>query len=289
MKHSRKPVSFAAAAALIALVSASGAEAGLKCFSAPAAAPLLPDSVEVGVETVHADQDKIITIDVPLPGPTTAGRMRSMNSKRDIEPMPLRYVVSDGSVRRAFIGVDHRPGTRLDRCIDELVSELPRGRNGSLDREIVFEFLRDHLMDYLRPIPQGVAMAWDQNLTEAPILSTLFTQARDLKVGHFPLSSGVRQPVAPLESYLEQGYGACIHKSLVASMILEKLRIPHRIVMGGSMQTGHTWIELSDGRILDPTWQILDQPNDQGMNPGWMMHGQTPVFRDQIYPYLVLQ
>ncbi|MGK5087491.1 transglutaminase domain-containing protein [Bdellovibrionota bacterium FG-2] len=107
-------------------------------------------------------------------------------------------------------------------------------------------------------------------------------------VGHYSLRSHQLQDVVPLEKFLEAGYGTCLHKALLASLLLDQLGIPHRLVNGATRSVGHTWIELKDGKILDPSLKKLERPSPSVAFPGWIKYGESIVFENQVWPYLEL-
>ncbi len=273
-----------------ASAQASPPLARLQCLSIPSAQlqpSLLPRQIEAGVETIHRDSERVITAYLPLPGGKFKGPIGDLNSNKNFKStLPPRFVTSDGTVQRAFIGFDQRPGTRLDACIAEVAQVVLKATGG--DRESIFRFLEAHIQDYLRPVAEGVALPWDRGLSESEHLKRIFASAANDPVGRYPRSSGVFHPVIPFEAYLKLGYGYCVEKAIFTSMILERLGIAHRLVSGGTQETGHTWIQLQDGRVLDPTWQVLDQPSEPISPSAWFRYGTTWVFEDQIFPYLIL-
>jgi hypothetical protein len=119
-------------------------------------------------------------------------------------------------------------------------------------------------------------------------LVEIFHAAKDLAVGHYPLASKVEHPVVPLENFLRVRYGTCLHQALFASLLLKKAGVPHRLVNGATRAVGHTWIELGDGRILDPALGKLERPHPSEAWPGWIKYGDAVVFEDQVWPYLAL-
>ena len=257
----------------------------LQCFTASAKPSHLPSSLPVGVETIHRDTEKIITIFVPLAPTGTASRMMNTNLKNAGAPLTDRFVISDGTVRTAFVGVDTLPGSRLDLCLTEILSGFPTKKP-----EGVLDYIRDHLQeDFLKEPPKGFNFAWDQNRkADSPELTELFHAAKDMTVGQYPLRSKTLDDVVPLEKFIEAGYGTCLHKALLASLLLTKLGIHHRLVNGATRLVGHTWIELDDGRILDPSLEQLDHAETAKALPGWFKYGNTFAFENQVWPYLAL-
>jgi len=256
----------------------------LQCLTASdTSVSKVPNRLPVGVETIHRDPKKIITIELPMAPEGIPSRIMDVNGKPAIERMPDRWVMSDGTVRTAFIGVDRSTGSRLDLCITELAARLPR-----MDNEATLEFLRDHLQDYLREPSAGFVFSWDKDSNETAELKELYLAAKDLPVGQYPLRSKQSHAVVLLEEFLRAGYGTCLHKAILASLLLEKLNIPHRLVNGATQKSGHTWVQLQDGRILDPSLKLLERPTLSQALPGYFKYGDTFAFENQVWPYLAL-
>jgi hypothetical protein len=191
--------------------------------------------------------------------------------------------MSDGTVWTAFVGVDRTPGSRLAHCISELRSRMPHSTP-----EASLEFLRDQLKNYLREPAKDFTFPWDKGPDESISLRELFSSAKYLQVGHYPLRSQQTHAVVPLEEFLKIGYGTCLHKAIIASLLLESLGIPHRLVNGATQLAGHTWIVLPDGRVLDPSLGVLEQPKPSTVLPGRVRFGDVFAFENQVWPYLAL-
>ncbi|MFO0722625.1 MAG: hypothetical protein U1E65_02500 [Myxococcota bacterium] len=273
-----------------------------KVERAAATAPYsLPAEVGLGAETIHRYVDprvtaKDITVSVYLPLATTefGGALLDMNAKAFEVRTPDRCIVGDGSTRRAFVGIDKRPGTPLDRWLDALAARAPRNADGSCDLTAVLEHLRTDLGKLMKGTETSAGLGelpWDKQISLSADPSPTFKAAGAADIGQ-PIESGLNYPVVPLERYLEEGVGYCLQKSLVAGFILEKLGFPYRIVQGANeigpgWSSGHTWVEVPDGRVLDPTWAILQKPTQfSEILPERFMIGETYRFKNPIYPYL---
>jgi hypothetical protein len=120
-------------------------------------------------------------------------------------------------------------------------------------------------------------------------------EIRGWAVGHVPHATGQNLPVLPLEEWIRHQEGYCLQMVLVASMVLERHGIPHRVVNGALVYTtvkyygGHVWIELADGRVLDPAWGVLEAP---GAGPSYIPlgfgFGGGFRFPYSVFPYLEL-
>jgi hypothetical protein len=281
-----------------ALITSAQA-AGLSCLQQLSSLNPFQSSIEVGIETIHRDPARVITIFTPYPNSKSASgavqaiagaRVLDMNANRQMTAyLPQMFFISDGTLDHAFIWVDHRPGSVLDRCAREIADRMRTSQVRT--SEDVIAFIQKHWIDFLRPVAPSQILPWDRSLqgksaSEVTALQSRFQQAKDWPVGLFPQATGVFQPVVPLEAFMKAGYGVCIEKVLWASLVLEKFGIQHRVVMGGTQTTGHSWIQLADGRILDPTWQVLDRPTTAGAPAGWFHYGSSFVFEDQVFPFL---
>jgi hypothetical protein len=261
--------------------------------------PDLPSTIPIGVSTIHRYRegpiDVTITAFVPMASAAFPGRILDLNAMRFDERIPDRAIVSDFG-RRPCIGVDQRPGTPLDRWLTKIIACLPHGPNGH-ELEPVLEYLRTELGRILRPRPEPttpedrLAFPWDQGLDFSPEVDAIFARGRALGIDDPPLAAGVDVPVIPLERFLDEGRGACLQKALVAALILDRLGFGARLVNGAvdlglATSAGHAWVELEDGRVLCPTWGLLERPIHPPDLPGEMRIGVSILFRSQRSPYL---
>lgn len=278
--------------------SVLGGAPPLRCLTADAPPPRLPARLPVGTETIHRDAQKIITIHLPVApegsGEFQRAKILDTNSKKAREPWPERFALSDGTVFSAFVGVDRAPGSRLDLCVAELlgkgrVSGKPEALLGFLQRGLQADYLREPARDYRFPWDAPPADKAGKAAAEAKAaeLREQFLAVKDAPVGQYPVRSRHGHPVAPLEDFLREGRGTCLHKAVLASLILEKAGLPHRVVNGATRKTGHVWIELEDGRVLDPSLGKLASRTPAKSLPGWSSYGgDVFVFENQVWPYL---
>jgi hypothetical protein len=252
----------------------------LKCFenyTLPKAKKIF-----VGVETIHETPSSKITVFVPYPFSNTQ-KILDLNSFNTEQTFPTQFFISDGSLLKAFISVDQSIGSNLNRCIEELVTHVKRvGPN----KENQIRFLKSSIAKYLAPLGDDELQPWDP--VKVPKIPNEFFEAGFYEPGHFPLKTELRQNIIPLEAFLFTQKGNCLPKSLVTSLVLSKLNIPHMVRTGSSNESGHVWIELADGRHLDPTWQLLEYPSYSDVPYGWFKIGITPMFRNQFSPFLAL-
>jgi hypothetical protein len=259
----------------------------LQCLKGLAATSTLPSSLPIGVETIHKDASKIITIFVPLAPEGSPSRILDGNAKNPDpkDRMPARFAMSDGTVRAAFVGVDTHAGTLLDACLSEISAKITDKKP-----ETLIAYIRDRIQDdFLKAPPKNYVFSWDKKYQDVPEeLTELFRAAKDMSVGQYPIRSKRMHDVVPLEKFLNTGYGTCLHKALLASLLLTRHKIPHRLVNGANHANGHTWIELADGRILDPSLKKLEQQEPSKAFEGWIKYGENSVFENQVWPYLSL-
>lgn len=265
----------------------------------------LPAQVGLGVATIHRYDDTrvtpstiAITVFTPIASPDFAGVVLDMNAKQHHEILPDRCIVGDAGLTRAFLGIDKREGTPLDQRLDQIVAGIPKQADGSIDAEAAIQFVRVKVGQLLAWTPGSsfndgrAEFPWDKAIAVAPGAWDTFKGAAFEAVGHTPHSTGQQFPVVPLEKYLDAGQGYCIQKALLASLLLERCGVPHRLVNGAVSQgpgksVGHTWIQLADGRVLDAAWKQVGVPDTAGAPvPGFFRFGGSWRFENQTFPYL---
>lgn len=101
--------------------------------------------------------------------------------------------------------------------------------------------------------------------------------------------------MVPLERWIDLGLGYCIQHSLLAALVLQRVGVKARVVSGAIDQgpgrsSGHTWVELLDGRAIDPGWRVITpkilNANDLFPNRFWVSDSYR--FENTNFPYLVL-
>ncbi|MBX9769079.1 MAG: hypothetical protein K2X47_17520 [Bdellovibrionales bacterium] len=211
-----------------------------------------------------------------------------------------QFVVGDGSVRRAFNSVDAREGSRLMSWIKSILWNLEQTRPDFTDEDLIrflaFE-LTDHHLGWTQHAYLGDGRAelpWDLKIESNSDLGFDFQTMIDKEVDlHWWTTRQMEFPVVPLERYLEFGKGYCLQRSIIASLILSVRGIRHRIVNGaldnGPGKTGgHTWLFLGDGRILDPSMNILERPKrNHPFQKSWYHVGVGYRFESALYPALL--
>ena len=233
----------------------------------------------VGVQTVH-NWSAPITLLIPMPS-SPQGKVLDMN-KLDSGQMPETFRISEGTLRSAFMLVDARAGSPLADCIDELVEDV---KTRAKTKEAQLQLLKTFIAEHLDEVKAGDVLPWDPKAV--PQLPPEFPKAAPLAPGHAPLATKLVQPTVRLEAFLQDGRGLCLQKALLTSLILKRLGIKHRVRAGSSQFAGHTWIELTDGRHLDPTWQLLETTTTEGAWPGWFRFSRSFLYRNDTFPITV--
>jgi transglutaminase superfamily protein len=244
----------------------------------------LPDRARVGVCTVHryrderlASPDVTISAFVPMQTDAFVGSLLNLEAIRFDERIPDRAIIADGGRTRAFIGIDQRPGTPLDAYLERIVACVPRGKDG-VDPEAALEYLRVNAARILK-MTKGAAtndpsaeLPWDRQIQLSEGDMTTFAKASALEFGAVPVMTPSDRPVVPLERYIERGEGYCIQRAILVDLVLRRLGIPSRVVTGAisvapGVSSGHTWVELGDGRVFDPSWRLIAKPGARDENP----------------------
>ncbi len=266
----------------------------------------LPESTTLGVTTIDRYEDPrvvastiTVTVFVPMPSAAFPGQVLDLNAKSFDQVLPERAIMGDGGRTRAFIGIDQRPGTPLDLALQKIEAKIPKNPDGTRDLDTVAEWLRTHVNSLIKWAPGSAlndgqaSLPWDKKITVPDSIWTTFGEAGDDPVGHAPLSTEVAFPVVPFERWLERGQGYCIHKALLAALVLERQGFGCKMVNGAVAKgpgttTGHTWLELPDGRIFDPAWSRLAKPSAEvdPMFPRRFKFGSSWRFANEAFPYV---
>jgi hypothetical protein len=268
----------------------------------------MPTAAGLGVTTIHRFTEprvtpSIIAVTVYTPIPTTdvPGIMRNTNDKPFAEPLPRRFVIDDGGLTRAFTGIDLSRGSALDQKLDAIVARMPKQADGSIAKEDAIEFVKretNKLIKWTRGSSANDGrdeFDWDKAIVvDRAHVQNVFNGAAYQTVGEPPIGTGQTMTIAPLEAYLDAGEGYCIQKALLAACLLDKVGVPFRIVNGAvagspGRSTGHTWLELDDGRVLDPAWSSLQSVTfDHDTHATWFRFGGSYRYANQSYPFMEL-
>ncbi len=286
-----------------ASASSVGGVAGAMTWSPTAYS--LPSQMGLGVATIHRYTDTrvtpstiAITVFTPVSTPEFPSTVLDLTARKHHEILPDRCIIGDAGLTRAFLGIDKREGTPLDQKLDAIVAEIPKKPDGTIDPEAAIQFVRVRTNQLIAwtagsSFNDGRAeFAWDKAIKVDPSAWDTFESVAFQAVGELPVLTGQTFPVVPLEKYLDAGQGYCIQKALLASLILERAGVHHRIANGAvsksaGVSTGHTWIELADGRILDPAWKQIGTPDTTNAPvPGFFKFGGSWRFENQSFPYL---
>ncbi|PIS11845.1 MAG: hypothetical protein COT73_01755 [Bdellovibrio sp. CG10_big_fil_rev_8_21_14_0_10_47_8] len=260
----------------------------------------LPKDVLVGAATIDRyfdhrliSPDVVVTVFVPTPDTPAQGLLVNFNARQLPQQLAKRFVIGDGSYRRSFVGIDTTPGSPLSMILDKMVAEYQRSRFSKMGATGPIQFVQSYIEKKLGPVEQD--LPWDQSIRLKKNPDAEFTAAINSPVFHFPLvMSRARLPVVPLERYLEAEKGYCLQKALFASLALSRLGVRHRFVNGAISHydlhnEGHSWIELQDGHIFDPTWGIFEMPiRNHQIHAHWIYVAGSWRFENTNYPALEL-
>lgn len=275
-------------------------------------------TVRVGVmnaAAVELENDfNLITVSVPIVhyqndwssvSPTLTG-LADLNPNETpfLLSKPNRFVISDGTLWKPFIAVDRSSDSKLDLALKAFIrktfgsSSIAKIRARRTENQIL-ERLNSELPNLIRFQTNQFANNPLERFEESVLSrsTSLKVQYDDERARVFKLAldnyqqsrsinnlifkTDIAFPAVPLEQYLTVGEGRCIHIALTASLILETLRIPHRLVLGsnvidevGGRGVGHSWIELPDGRIFDAAWNMISPPGERhSKHPDWFKFG----------------
>ncbi len=224
------------------------------------------------------------------------------------DPIPKRFIIGDGSILRVLIGVDLTPDSPLDREVNRIHRSIVRGLGERLSKENILLRVSQNIADQLGPAISG-GFEWDRSIKPQRLKATNFTS---LDYSHTPIVENVWLPVVALEDYLVDGEAYCLGQALLAWLVLRSFDIPCRLHLGANsaeagVETGHSSVELEDGRFVDPAgfMTISPKPYERGLNlennetdwqflPGYLTYFGTtgkPTWRVKYkrFPVLVLE
>jgi hypothetical protein len=230
----------------------------------------------VGISNVYWNgRHSKVTIFHPTSSPGKTEQLDLV--KLDYGPMPERFVLGDGSLNRAFIGVDSRPGTKLSLVLDGVVELINQTKIVKAESR-VFDFVQrfEELVAFRwREGVDGKGdNKWDPNgVSWKSEADAKFAEAFNLPVGKGTVPVGREFPVISFEKFfLESCSSYCIQRSLFTKLVLDRINIKSKIVTGsliyfnkdGSFgNKGHTWVEFegSDGHtwVLDASTKHLER------------------------------
>jgi len=242
---------------------------------------------------------------VPLPhGPEEVLEDYALNGFND--PIPRRFVIGDGSSNYALIGVDLASGSPLERAIKRIHNSILITLSQNEDREKIIRLVSQNVANHLGPLIEP--LPWDDALPQIEETKLKFNK---MDFNHPVVDAGFSLPVVALEDYLDEGRAFCLAQALAAWLVLRSFNIPSRMHFGANAarvgtHTGHSSVELADGRIVDPGgWMVISPPPaGEGLKfvgvkdsqwtflPGFLTYPgalYTWRVRFQRYPVLVLE
>jgi hypothetical protein len=237
----------------------------------------------VGAENIHSPgPGSRISALLALPD-ANRGHIEDFNSYGPNKVYPERFTVSDGTILTPFIYVDMTVNSPLQTLVTlyaQKISEKAPTQGEQLN--LMKTFASDNVF---APVPENDPLLRSSN-SGLPTFPEVFSVGY-LPAGHFPIPVAAKHQSIAFERLIKYGRGYCIHKVLLTSLIMKELKIPHSVRFGSTGFNGHSWIELTDGRILDPTWNLLMYPQASEMGFGWSKLGNTSVYQFNFYPFAV--
>ena len=242
------------------------------------ALPAFADSRVAGVETVHRDSGTAVTIYLPMP--EAGGQIEDLNGFQFGEELPTKFVISDGTISSAFISVDDSPGSALNTAVNQLTTEVRSLARNTDSIEVLRTFISSKLADAPEDWHPGIS---GPQLPQPPE----FASAANMPVGAYPLATNILQPTMPVEDFLSYGQGNCVPRTILTTLIMKRLGLSRRLRAGATQTSGHMWLELPDGRHLDPTWQIVGPTSTAGAWAGWFHFSMSYLYTDDVWPFAV--
>lgn len=271
-----------------------------------------PQEVSIAVAHIHEyklnpnDASRMVSVLAPTTDGFPNSKVLDLANQPMNDPWPKMFVISDGFTTGDFILVDRREGSPLKLELERIVAELSgtssQGANGNIDSEELIKKLSSSTgslfsSQNLKPVSQaqGLQQAVHPSLSSEAqnIFSDLSGKVPSLDL--FPL--GESRKLNHFEAHMSGIVcKMCIHNALLASLILQEAKIPHRLRTGFASfsgptysNTGHTIIELADGRYLDPTWNTISTPTAHNVNPEWIKTGSFWWTPNNHFPYLMVE
>lgn len=258
------------------------------------------------MEQKGEDDDDKFTFFSAVPLPQGPGQvLEDYSLKGFTDPIPRRFVVGDGSSNHALIGVDFSPGSPLQRAIKRIHNSILIALSQVEDHEKIIKLLSQNVANHLGPLI--APLPWDEALPKIEETKIKFNR---LDFDHPIINAEFSLPVVPLEDYLDEGRAFCMAQALTAWLVLRSFNIPSRMHFGANAarvgtHTGHSSVELEDGRLVDPAgWMVISPPPPgEGLPfagvkdapwtflPGFLTYpgaAYTWRVRFQRYPILVL-
>jgi len=267
-----------------------------------------PEKIQVGVAHVHSykldadDGPYTVSVVVPAPFKDGASKIADLVQADPKKPWPERFVISDGDPGSQMILVDQRPGSSLSIQLDGILADMQKRGIEADDTEAILKDLRDNTKqyyesfkaNYLRGHQDPVLKTKPQDLGDKGL--EVFQDFMGKKPSAKVIGTGETRPAVPFEHYFAKPEDTmCFHNALLASLLLQRLRIPHRFRTGFAAEvpsyenTGHSLIEVADGRMLDPTWSFLKPIKKHAEHPDWIRGASWWWTPHDHYPYLIME
>ncbi len=271
----------------------------------------VPRELEAGVAHVHSyrlnpnDGGMVVSVLVPSPKGFAGAIIGDLANQNASQPWPRRFVISDGYPGGEFLYVDLTSGSPLRLELQRILSQLKsKGLDPAKNREAFLNHLKKNASGFFRSQEEGSLSRAAQGVLRKPpafnmsqAASREFSDFSGKGIGPAVFDLGQKKAVTPLEfHFTKDACGMCIHNALITSLLLQEAGIPHRFRAGFAsysgpsyQNTGHSFLELSDGRILDPTWNFLKQKKPHRDHPEWIEGAGWWWTENAHFPFLILE
>jgi hypothetical protein len=273
---------------------------------------LSPKELPAAVAHIHSyklnPQDAGMTVSVLVPTPTQVhkGIMRDLAAQNPHKTWPDKFVISDGYPNGHFISVDMSEGSPLKLQIQKIINKIKRKESidPATDPEKFIQHLANKGRAYFSDMQNEDSLSVaGKNIYKSPknfqlteSSKKIFSDFQSHVISADTFITGQNKELVPFEYFFTQpSCTMCIHNALLSSLILREARIPHKFRTGfGSFSgpsysnTGHSFIELEDGRILDPTWNFLKKQKQHPQYPEWIEGAGWWWTSNTHFPYLEL-
>lgn len=238
----------------------------------------LPDRREMAVAIVSRihwaselpnDSPRLLYAYFPMP--SRKEKLINLSTLSIKDPLPERFIIGDGSLKRVLVGVDRSPGSPLSVHLQRLRRQIEKQSNGRPFPHVVTDLLQNYSNCALMPVrgddhSGNAQLPWDKRLPDPPSFSW---NLEGLPDDHPPIRTGYHLPVVPLEYFLDRVDAYCGQAALLNTLLLRLLGNRSRLVNGAVASSqksdftelpGHSWDELDEGLILDSSLNLKEVP-----------------------------
>ncbi|MEM7645724.1 MAG: hypothetical protein AAF203_02330 [Pseudomonadota bacterium] len=258
-----------------------------------------PKVASITAVNIFVNPERIITHF--LPSTDDPAQYRDFNDMAFDQSLPPHFVTGDGTLTLPFIKVDSRPESPLTKKIVDFENKITlANREWKIKKsEAVIRWLHKELLGFMPPVIDQPKHPFFVSESLTPEVESAFIEAGMHPPGEGAVATKEQHPLRGLDEFIDPNIGSfCFHKGLVASLILRRANIPHRVLSASIKDRdeaqadtpwgGHFVIELADGRILDPTKQVLAPIEKENVPDGWIGYDDYLLWTHQLHYYLPL-